>query len=713
MGLFLSCVPLFAWSQQDSLAWLLQDTIADQRLNEIVVTAKLPLIEMSAGQTTFRTDASIIQNTGSLYDILSSLPGVMIDSNGNILLNGQSGVKVLMDGKPTYLSGDELVNLLKSTPATNTDKIDLITQPSANHDAAGSSGLIDIRTRKIKLRGINLTLNGNGSFGRSGSGYGSITMNIRENKSNLYLTYSYFKGQNVIDMFIDRAFGRDGKRMTQNSYRKQEPYSHYFKIGYDYYLNERTIWGNSISGNFSGQKEKADMYTDIQHGKTVGNTFSHTDRSWNNFSAGTNITHRLKKEGGEVSASFDYFRYDNTGNQLINSFKPDTLNGDMKGNINLYIGQADVTYPLNENWRLQAGGKTSFVKIGNTAGYMRPLSTGWLPDGTLGSRFVYDENINALYLQAGYEMERLKLTAGLRMEHTYVHGDFGGNTLQRDSSFTTNYLHLFPTFALQYSLISGNALQLSYSRRITRPNYGDLNPFTYIFDEYTREGGNTKLLPSFSNNVEVAYVYRDWLQTTLFFSHTEDAIMKSYQEQANQSVYVSPKNLSSYAQMGIRINAANLSPSSFWKMNITAIGIYNNYHWIEQGKKMKNRISTPIFSWMNQFTFASTWSAEFSANYNGRMAYAQATVHPILEMNIALQKKIFQGRGAVTLFAKDLFNTNYQKVDIQALGTQMFLDERHNKRVLGIAFSWRFQKGSEAKESIRKNGIDETKRVNL
>ena len=455
------------------------------------------------------------------------------------------------------------------------------------------------------------------------------------------------------------------------------------------------------------------MYTDIQHGKTVGNTFSHTDRSWNNFSAGTNITHRLKKEGGEVSASFDYFRYDNTGNQLINSFKPDTLNGDMKGNINLYIGQTDVTYPLNENWRLQAGGKTSFVKIGNTAGYMRPSSTGWLPDGTLGSRFVYDENINALYLQAGYEMERLKLTAGLRMEHTYVHGDFGGNTLQRDSSFTTNYLHLFPTFALQYSLISGNALQLSYSRRITRPNYGDLNPFTYIFDEYTREGGNTKLLPSFSNNVEVAYVYRDWLQTTLFFSHTEDAIMKSYQEQANQSVYVSPKNLSSYAQMGIRINAANLSLSSFWKMNITAIGIYNNYHWIEQGKKMKNRIFTPIFSWMNQFTFASTWSAEFSANYNGRMAYAQATVHPILEMNIALQKKIFQGRGAVTLFAKDLFNTNYQKVDIQVLGTQMFLDERHNKRVLGIAFSWRFQKGSEEKESIRKNGIDETKRVNL
>ena len=147
-----------------------QDTIADQRLGEVVVTAKLPLVEMSAGKTTYRMDASITQSTGSLYDVLSSLPGVIVDSKGGILLNGKSGVQVLMDGKPTYLSGEELVNLLRSTPATNADKIDLITQPSARYEAAGSTGMIDIRTRKIKLHGMNLALNGNGTLGRSGGG---------------------------------------------------------------------------------------------------------------------------------------------------------------------------------------------------------------------------------------------------------------------------------------------------------------------------------------------------------------------------------------------------------------------------------------------------------------------------------------------------------------------------------------------------------------
>lgn len=400
LGAILLSMPLVVWSQQD--------TIADQRLEEIMVTAKLPLVEISAGKTSYRMDASVTQSTGSLYDVLASLPGVVIDSNGNILLNGQSGATILMDGKPTYLSGDELMSLLKSTPATNADKIDLITQPSARHDAAGSSGLIDIRTRKIRLRGVNLALNGNGSLGRTGSGYGGASMNIRENKFNLYLNYSYYQGKDVIDLFIDRAFERDGGRMMQDSYRKRRNYSHYFRTGCDYYLNERTVWGVSLGGNFSRQRENAGMFTEIRETGVAGNTYSHAEQNRNNVSAGTSMVHKLKREGGELSASFDYFHYYRVGNQLMDSFKPDTLKGDMKGNTDLYVGQIDAVYPLSEVWKLQAGVKTSFVTIDNTAGYMRPSVSGWLPDGALGSRFVYDENINASYLQVGYEKDRLK-----------------------------------------------------------------------------------------------------------------------------------------------------------------------------------------------------------------------------------------------------------------------------------------------------------------
>ena len=372
LGAILLSMPLVVWSQQD--------TIADQRLEEIMVTAKLPLVEISAGKTSYRMDASVTQSTGSLYDVLASLPGVVIDSNGNILLNGQSGATILMDGKPTYLSGDELMSLLKSTPATNADKIDLITQPSARHDAAGSSGLIDIRTRKIRLRGVNLALNGNGSLGRTGSGYGGASMNIRENKFNLYLNYSYYQGKDVIDLFIDRAFERDGGRMMQDSYRKRRNYSHYFRTGCDYYLNERTVWGVSLGGNFSRQRENAGMFTEIRETGVAGNTYSHAEQNRNNVSAGTSMVHKLKREGGELSASFDYFHYYRVGNQLMDSFKPDTLKGDMKGNTDLYVGQIDAVYPLSEVWKLQAGVKTSFVTIDNTAGFRLAAGRGtWFP----------------------------------------------------------------------------------------------------------------------------------------------------------------------------------------------------------------------------------------------------------------------------------------------------------------------------------------------
>ena len=293
------------------------------------------------------------------------------------------------------------MSLLKSTPATNADKIDLITQPSARHDAAGSSGLIDIRTRKIRLRGVNLDLNGNGSLGRTGSGYGGASMNIRENKFNLYLNYSYYQGTDVIDLFIDRAFERDGGRMMQDSYRKRRNYSHYFRTGCDYYLNELTVWGVSLGGNFSRQRGKWYVYETEKPG--CGNTTTMREQNRNNVSAGTSMVHKLKREGGELSASFDYFHYYRVGNQLMDSFKPDTLKGDMKGNTDLYVGQIDAVYPLSEVWKLQAGVKTSFVMIDNTAGYMRPSVSGWLPDGALGSRFVYDENINASYLQVYYE----------------------------------------------------------------------------------------------------------------------------------------------------------------------------------------------------------------------------------------------------------------------------------------------------------------------
>ena len=704
LGLFLCSTPLRGWAQQD--------TIADQHLQEVVITAKLPLVEMTPGKTTFRMDESITQSNGNLYDVLSSLPGVMINSGGTILLNGQSGVKILIDGKPNYLSGEELINLLKSTAATITDKIDLITHPSARYDAEGSNGIIDIHTRKIKLRGMNLALNGNFNQGKRANGYGSTVLNFRKDKFNIYFNYSYYQGKQHIDMETDLSFNKVSER-NQLSYRNRTNYSHTLRTGCDFYPTDRTLIGVSINTNLGHQNETAGMFTEIKKDQISGWTYTTNKNKWKNISAGVLLNQRLVKEGGEFDLSFDYFHYYHPEDQFIYSFKPDTLKGEMRGDVNLYPAQTNFTYPLNKYWKLQTGIKTSFVRIDNGSGYLRPIESEWQQDISLGSYFVYNENINAAYLQADLEYHHLKLTAGLRLEHACVKGNSGGNSLQNDSSFITNQVHLFPTLSCSYALSSDNTLQFSYGRRIIRPNYRDLNPFIYIFDDYTFEVGNTRLRPSFSDNVELGYVHRDWLQTVFFFSYTHDAITKSYQERENHQYYVTPENLTSYIQTGLRMNAANLSLTNWWTINLTIIGMYNNYHWIDKGEKITNRRFTPMVHFTNLLTFGSIWSVEVSANYNGKMAYGQATLHPFSEVNLGARMKIFRGKGAIGIFVKDLFNTNFQKINLLVSEKRAWIVERENKRMIGISFSYRFQKGSKMKERKQKNSIEEMKRVNL
>lgn len=444
-----------------------------------------------------------------------------------------------------------------------------------------------------------------------------------------------------------------------------------------------------------------------------GTTLNAGRRVWNNFSTGVTLMHRLNKKGGEFDASFDYFRNKYTEKQLMHSFLPDTLKGDMGGTINLYTGQANFTYPIGECVKLQTGVKTSFVTIGSNAGYARPSEWGWEQDTSLGSCFSYNENINAAYVQADYEWKHLKLSAGVRLEQTHIRGNRSGNSQQRDSLFTMDYVHLFPTLSMQYRLSDNHALQASYGRRITRPNYGDLNPFMYIHDDYTYERGNTLLRPSFSDNVQLGYVHKDWLQANFFFSYTDDVIVKSYEDSEGYRAYVTTNNMDSYVNAGIQINLANLPVTSWWSLNLSMMGALGRYRWQQNGETQINKKITPILNCTNRFTFAKSWTAELSGYYNGNTAFGQVVAKSCGELNFAIQKKILKGKGTIGLFAKDILDTYRRDMDAILAHQQIYTKESENKRAVGISFSFRFHKGSEVKENRRKNSTDESKRINL
>ncbi len=629
--------------------------------------AKLPTVEMKPGKMTYRLDASITQSQGNVYDVLTNLPGVVIQNDGTIFLNGQNGANILMDGKPTYLSGQDLVNLLKSTPASITDKIDLITQPSARYDASGNSGIIDIRTKKILRRGMNLSVNGSYDQGKYGEGFASTTLNLRTNKFNFYLSYSYSRKNDYDDLYVERNYlegwrpeGETGQ-MTQSSYRTWKNTSNYYRFGIDYQMSDKTTIGFSTDGNLAGNKVEADMTSSIpkRSPQTGGSlrTLNDQNRSQDNFTAVLSLTHTFNSDGGVLDASMDYLRYRYEEDQYLNS--QDTLFGDMDGGIHLYSGQANLVWPFSKSFTFHAGAKTSFVSIDNNADYNRLQGDSWQPDHDLSCDFQYDENINAGYVQLDAKFSSISLEAGLRLENTRIEGEQSGNAYQRDSSFTNHYTHLFPTLSVQYALRNGNSLSLTYGKRIVRPNYRDLNPFVYIHDEYTYD------------------------------------------------------NLSSRVSVGPRLSTSQLPLTSFWNVNVSASLIYNRYRLPENYQVKVNKRWTPNIGISNQFSFARTWSAELIGFYNGKMAAGQATIYPLWQINAGIQKKIWKGRGTIQLFARDIFHSNVSRMSVMTPTQHAFIKERMNRTVVGISLTYRINRGLEVKESRRKHSVDESKRINL
>ncbi len=689
----LQLITINAAAQKDSIH-------KEVSLKEVVIMADRQKIKFSPKGTTYKIDG-IVAQSGSLFDAIASLPGVSIDNEGNLTINGKNGGEILIDGRPTYLSGSELATLLRTMTATEADKIDVITQPSAKYDAAGISGLIDIHSKKIKLLGMNLNTNMNGSIGRCGGGYASVAFNYKTKHWNPYASYSHYNHKHVVDLKIDRAFQQE--RMMQNSMRNYHIKNHDIRLGCDYMPDNLTTINAYIKSGLNKNVEDATMKSMTQQThKGNGNT-SNADKNLLNLTTGVNFQKRYGDEG-VWSGSADYFLYHSDQQQNLYSEVPDTTIGDMTSRIHILQLKTDLTLPLNKVWNMEGGLKMSNVRIRNDFKYSMAK--------TADMHFYYDEDTYAAYLQANYQRGKWKLTAGLRSESTYYHIYSQDKTAARDSTTSMNKTNLFPSLQLAYSLSEEQSLLFSYSKRITRPKYSDLNPFIYIFDDYTVESGNTELRPSFSHNIEVSYQKLKIGQITALLSVMNDALMKGFEIDENERVKTFRCNFSDYFSTGLRYQTMQ-DITKHWTASAFLACIYNRYKWMEDGIRQTNGRMSPMLSITQTYNFPHSFSSELKVDYQGKMVYGQVTLHSSSTINISLQKKICGGNGVITLFANDIFDGQREKLSMVIGGHSAWCQTLNHIQAIGISFSWKFKKGADIKEKKQKNAIDEINRVNL
>ncbi|PWT96650.1 MAG: TonB-dependent receptor [Bacteroidetes bacterium] len=697
-----------------------------KQLKEVKLTTRKPLIEQKMDKTVVNVDASISNAGSTVMEVLEKSPGVIVDKDGNVSLKGKQGVVIMIDGKPTYLNSNDLANYLRSLPASAIEQLEIMTNPPAKYDAAGNSGVINIRTKKNRAMGFNGSISANYAQGKYWRTNESINLNYRIKKFNFFANYTYSRWSGFQNIYVKRNFFSTGSKnvetiFEQQSYIKLKYPGHTYKVGADYFLSSKTTIGVVVNGNIENGDEPGNNTSYIQNGMGEVNTVVVATNShkqvYKNLGTNFNIKHRFDSTGKELSADFDYVNYNITGHQHFQNefFNPagdkiredEILKGYLPSRITIYSAKSDYTHPLGKSAKLEAGVKASFVKTDNDAQYYLYQDNDWLVDTTRTNHFVYNENIFAGYLNFSRQLGKWSVQAGLRVEHT----DAKGKQYINDSSFTRNYTSMFPTAYVSYTLNDKNQFGFSFGRRIERPSYQDLNPFRYFLDPYTFEEGNPFLKPQFSYNVELSHTYRGVLTTTLNYTKTVDMIAETLNQIDKDTItYVTKQNLATAQNLGAAISFS--APVNKWFTTTLYTNIfYATYSGTIQGSPLHVSGIVGTFNMNNQFDLGKGWTGEVSGWARSNGIEGQFYIKAMGQLDLGVQKSILKKQGSLKFSVTDVFYTNQFKGSVNFNNIDVLVKQNHDSRAVRFTFTYRFGKSTSSARQRSTGAEDEQSRV--
>lgn len=685
-----------------------------KELQGVEVTSKRPLIERKVDRTVVNIESSIMSAGESAMDVLEKSPGVSVDKDGSVMLRGRSGVMIFLDGRPTYLSGGDLANFLRNLQASQLDQIELMTNPPAQYDAAGNAGVINIKTKKIQVKGLNGSFSATYLQGRYNAHNESFIFNYRSGKVNFFSNLTYADRNGYESNYILRNLREEDSNTLQtiydqNSYTKTNNKSLTAKVGLDYYLGKNTVLGAIVSGYNNPGTSQIENNTLLKNPDGSLQTYTVSPASsrqkWQNLNLDLHFKHTFDTSGRELSADANYLQYNSENRQNFenNYYNPDKtvskkqtlLENYFPQDIQIYSGKIDYIHPINATSKLEVGAKSSYITTDNDALFQNRVDNQWLKNDTLSNHFVYKENINAVYANYRKKLNQWELQVGVRGEQTTSEG----KQLTTNETSKRNYTQLFPTAYLSYTINSENQLALTYGRRIKRPDYQDLNPFQIFLDQYTYEKGNPYLRPQYSHNVEFSHLmYEGAISTTLSYSQTTDIIQPVIRQNiAKNETFLLPENISKSQTYGINMNVGvPLSDLSnfilYWELN------RNRFEGNINNKAFSLSATTFSGNAIYQQKFGKGWTIETGVWYNSRSIEGTFMIRPYGKFGAAIKKNILKSRGSLRLSANDVFKwtkfigtSQYQNIDI-------FIDNRWQTQTLKLTFTYQFRKGSKLQE---------------
>ncbi len=695
-----------------------------KQLKEVVVTSKKPMIEIKADKTIFNVENSINATGSNALELLQKSPGIQVDNNDNISMKGKTGVKIYVDGKMTQLDTKDLAAYLKSINSNDVEAIEMISNPSAKYDAAGNAGIINIRLKKNKKFGTNGSVNLGYVQGITPKGNGSVNLNYRNKKINLFSNIGGGLGiyENDLSLYRiqkDSIYDQHGENKNRNNTIGG-------KFGADYFINNHHTIGIMVNGNYANSEFMSSSNTNVYYqpnGQFVKALKAYNSIPGHRTNVNTNLNYRYTDTSGkEINFDGDYGLFRGVGR----SYQPNYYN-DKFGNpiyqvvnrnytptdIDIYTAKLDVEQPMWKG-KFGYGAKFSYVKTANTFDFFNDVNGVPVKLLSRSNSFTYKENVNAAYVNYQRQFNpKWSIQTGLRLEQTNSEGVLtrADGVIQSDNTVKKNYLNLFPSAAITWTVNAKNTLNLTYSRRIDRPSYQDLNPFENKLDELTYEKGNAFLRPQYTDNVELTHTFLNMINTSIGYSYIKDFATQTT-DTANNATFVQQKNLATQQILSFSIGSP-LPIAKWWN---GYANIWYNYQ-IFKGQIGENAVHTeiPMFGayMQHSYTLGKGYTAELSGWFNGPSIWG-ATWKTKSQggIDLGIQKQLLQQKATLKISVTDIFHTNPWTATSDFGGLYINGNGNWESQTVRMSFTYRFGSTQVKAARQRQTGIEsETKRI--
>ena len=644
---------------------------------EVKVVGQLDVLKAGIDKKIYNVGEDLSVKGGTANDVLNNIPSVEVDQDGRIMLRGDGTVTVLIDGRPSSLSGGNGKSLLDALPAGSIERIEVVTNPSAKYDPDGTSGIINIVLKKNKLKGFNgmLTANvGSGNLNGGNVADGSFSLSYRNGRFNAYGSYSgrYMAGYRNNYSSLEQTFSDNSSlKIVQNRLGTDLNAGHTFRVGSDFYLKPRHVIGFSATGSIGQRDRTGDQWNTSYDGDgnviSFWNRTSYDPTNQQNFDLNVNYKFDLKNDKGsfiidanqslgkeEIEGFYEQTDY-NLDSTLIGSYLLDQqLLNTEKNNVTTV--QSDFTYLLpKKKARIETGLK-AIVRQQGVDTYSESLnqSTQEYAEDTLANFiYQYDEQIYSAYGIFGQELGKFKYQAGVRLEQSYQIPNLISDTIR----IVNDFFNFFPSAHIRYAFTPKSEVSLSYSRRINRAGSSNLNPFTNYSDPYNLQRGNPNLQPEYIDSYDLGYTNerkKVTLTTSIFYRYTTGVITRIKEFYADNSSAVTYANIDKSYSFGTEMIFI-VKPTTWWRNSISGNANYIQYD------DNTNSFNRSGFNWNLKYSgtfdfWKKTASIQINGTYNAPRITVQGTARRRGALDISGEKKFKDGMFSVGFRVSDIFN---------------------------------------------------------